>query len=154
MANGFKALRHVGGGNQRYSEYEIAVDAADIFNGDMVIITAGEIVIGATNEAHIGTFVGCMFVNAAGEQKFSPYWTASPGATEIKGLVNEDKGVSYNVVDTSGALTVGALCDLDYTAGSPKTGQSAAGVGASTNGDFQVLSIVDADNDRVEIKIV
>ncbi len=154
MANGFKALRHVGGGVQRYSEYGItAASAPAIFNGDMVILTSGKILKAATNEAHLGAFVGCMYKNAKGEQIFSPNWPADTAATNVKGLICEDPEVTYAV--TSGVtLTVGALCDLVPGSGTASTGASTGSVTTSTNGDFVVKSILDATNKLYEVKIV
>jgi len=155
MANGFKALRHVGGGVARLSQYTISAAAPAIFNGDIVKLVAGNILAAVTNELHAGSFVGCMYLNAKGEQKFSPDWPADTAATEITGLINEDSNVSYAVTDSSGALTVGALCDLDTAvAGDASTGASRMAVKASVNGDFKVRSIVDATNNIVEVVIV
>ena len=147
MSNGFKALRHSGGGNQRLFEY--AIDPANtttIWNGDMVILNAGNVEQAATNTAMIGTFLGCMFVNARGEQKFSPYWDGVANQTECKAIVSEDDEMSYKVVDDSGALTVGALCDLvDNGSENPTIGASTMSVGASTNGDFSVRKVLGVD---------
>jgi len=135
MSNGFKALRHVGGGCQRLSEYPMADDAGDMFNGDLVKLVAGELVPAAPADTNTGTFLGCMYVNAQGEQKFSPYWTASPGATEISGLVSGDVGVSYKV-ETDVALVPGSVAIMVVGVGNPKTGSStqsaAAGAGNLT----------------------
>jgi len=158
MSNGFKALRHVGGGVQRYSEVGIAqAYTTAIFNGDMVKMNGGNAELAATNETMVGTFVGVMYVSNTGEQVFSPYWpgaAAAPGSTEIKAIVSDDTKITYKVKDSTGSLVAGDLCDLDYTAGTAKLGQSAAEVGASTNGDFRVRSVLNDGLDSVEIDIV
>jgi len=155
MSNGFKALRHESGHSQ-LSEYDIdPTNTETIWNGDMVILTAGKIVQAATNEAHVGTFVGCMYVAADGSQQFSPYWNGVAGSTDVRGLVSDTSGTSYVVTDSSGTLTVGALCDLVDGGGEVASiGASTMTVGASTNGDFSVKSIVDAAANTVEIVIV
>jgi len=124
MANGFKALRNVGGGCQRLSEYSMADDAADMFNGDLVKLVAGELAPADPADTNTGTFLGCMFVNAQGEQKFSPYWTASAGATEISAVVSGDVNVSYKV-ETNVALVPGSAALMVVGTGDPKTGSSA-----------------------------
>lgn len=158
MANGFKALRHVGGGVQRYSAYGIAAtDIAPIFNGDMVKEVGGDVSLAATNEIMVGTFVGVMYVDNKGAQIFSPYWpgaAAAPGATKIEALVSADPKVTYAVEDASGILAAGSLCDLVYAPGSTVNGQSAAQVGASVNGDFKVRGVRDASLNLVEVEIV
>jgi len=147
MANGFKALRHVGGGVSRLTEYPIASELAEnIFNGDMVFLNSGNLEPAVTNEAHIGSFLGVMFVNSQGEQKFSPAWVSGTAGTEIKALVNADANTSYKVADTaSSALSVGDPCDLVSTAGNLKLGKSNFSVGDNTNTDFTVLSVLDSE---------
>jgi hypothetical protein len=156
--NGFKASRHVGGGVQRYSQVGIAAAyATAIYNGDMVKMNGGDAELAATNETMVGTFVGVMYVSNNGAQIFSPYWpgaAAAPGATEIKALVSDDTKITYKVEDGSAALVAGDLCDLDYVAGTAKLGQSAAKVGASTNGDFRVRSVLNDGLNSVEVDIV
>lgn len=160
MANGFKALRHVGGGVTRYASYEIADNQTDIiYNGAMVTLANGKIDLAGTADGNaiVGTFVGCMYVDNTGAQKFSAFWpgsAATPNATEIQGLVIEDRSTSYAVEDGTAGLTVGAPCDLDDTtnaAGSTKTGQSSATVTTNANSNFVVKSIVDANNNIVEV---
>jgi len=123
MSNGFKAYRHTSGGCQRLSEYPIDVAGADMFNGDLVMLTAGLIVPAGTTDGNLGTFVGCMYVAANGEQKFSPYWTASPGATDIRGLVSADVGVTYKV-ESDNVAVPGAKVILVVAAGNPTIGSS------------------------------
>lgn len=157
MANGFKALRHVGGGVQRLSERPIA-DAytANLFNGDMVTLNAGSVELAVDTDTDVvGTFLGCMYVNAQGSQVFSPYWPASTaGATDRKALINEDAGISYKVECLTGALAVGDTADLANAAnGNPKTGQS--GMTAVAGDQFTVIRILEvgAVNDLIEVTI-
>lgn len=156
MANGFKALRHVGGGVQRYIELPIKSGyAANIFNGDAVEITtdAGYVNAAAATAGvqDIGVFVGCMYVNAQGEQKFSPMWPTGTVATEAKALVSGDNGVSYKVqADAVTQASVGAACDLVATAGNVKVGSSGMTVAVGA-GAFTIRSILDDANNIVEV---
>ena len=156
MANGFKAHRHSGGGTMRLAGYPILTTyATSIWNGDMVFLNAGNVEQGITNTAHVGTFLGCKYVEADGSIKFSPYWPGvSDGKTEIEAIIGEDTNVTYAVTDSSGALAVGDACDVVNTGSEDATiGASTMTVGASTNADFTVVRILDATNNIVEVKI-
>jgi len=151
MANGFKALRHVGGGVQRYSELPIDVATPAIYNGDVVSIVAGKLARATAGAGAVeGSFVGCMYINAKGEQKFSANWPAEAGATVINGLFNYDKEVSYKV-DGAALLAVGAGCDLVSGAGNAALGTSADTVAAGTASDFVVRSVIDPVNFVFEV---
>lgn len=156
MANGFQALRHVGGGAQRYIELPMksAYDT-NIFSGDAVEITtdAGYVNAAAATGAaqDIGVFAGVMFVNAQGEQKFSPMWLADTVGSDIRALVSGDKGVSYKVqADAVTDASVGLACDLVATAGTVATGLSGMTVAVGA-GAFTIRKILDATNNIVEV---
>lgn len=150
MSNGFKALRHAHGGNQRLFEYAIdPTNTTTIWNGDMVSLNAsGNVEQGlAADTDLIGTFLGCMYVNARGEQKFSPYWDGVANQTMCKAIVSEDDEMSYKVVDATGALVVGSLCDLvDNGSENPTIGASTMTVGAATTNQFKVRKALGVDD--------
>lgn len=148
MSNGFKASRHVGGGCLRLAEYTIdPTNTTTIWNGDAVSLNGGNIEQGKVDDADlIGTFLGCMYVNARGEQKFSPFWDGVANQSDIRGLVIDDKEESYRVVDASGALAVGDDCDLiDNGSENAAIGASTMTVGASTNAQFKVRKVLGVD---------
>ncbi len=154
--NGFQALRHVGGGAQRYIELPMksAYDT-NIFSGDAVEITtdAGYVnAATATGAAQkIGVFSGCMYTLPTGEQKFSPMWPANTIASDIRALVSGDNGVSYRVqADTVTDASVGSACDLVATAGSTITGLSGMTVAVGA-GAFSIRKILDDANNIVEV---
>ena len=151
MANGFKALRHVGGGVQRYTERPIASTyAANLFNGDMVTLNAGSVELATAADTDlVGSFVGCMYVNAAGSQIFSPNWVASTVGTERTALINEDDGVAYKVyaLDTT-AWAAGTAVDVATAAsGSALTGQSGMTVVANTNNNLVIRKVLETSVD-------
>lgn len=161
MANGFKALHHVGGGTQRYTEYPItAASAAAMYSGDAVQIDATlgtlEIAVGDIATG-IGIFVGCRYVASDGRQVFSPYWPADTGATEAYAMVSEDQGMSYKV--KAAAATQAAVGDKVAVVNND--GENAAlglstqtvTVGA-TNGPFIMRSLLPAEGSDVMIEVV
>jgi len=148
MSNGFKALRHAHGGNQRLFEYAIdPANTTEIWNGDMISLNGGNVEQGlAADTDLIGTFLGCMFVNARGEQRFSPYWDGVANQTDAKAIVSEDDEMSYKVVDDTGALGVGDFCDLVDNGGeNPTIGASTMSVGAATTNQFKVRKALGSD---------
>lgn len=157
MANGFKARRHVGGGCMRLEGRSIdPTYATSIWNGDMVSLNGNNVEQAATNTTMVGTFLGCKYVEADGTIKFSPYWPGvSDGKTDIEAVTIEDPDVLYVVTDSTGALAVGDNCDLlDNGSEDATIGASTMTVTTSTNADFVVKHIVDADNDLVAVAIV
>lgn len=152
MANGFKALRHVGGGVQRLSEYPIAdAYASNLFNGDMVTLNAGSVELSAAADVVTGSFLGCMYVGPKGEQVFSPNWPAALANTsERYALINEDKGVSYKVYALAAAgLAVGDSVDVaTASGGSTLTGASGmTAVARASTSNIVVRKILDEDVD-------
>lgn len=156
MANGFKALRHVGGGVQRYIELPIKSGYdTNIFNGDAVEVTSDPGYVNAAaataGAQDIGVFVGCMYVNAQGEQKFSKMWPADTVATNAFALVSGDNGVSYKVqADAVSQVSVGLACDLVATAGNVSTGESGMTVAVGA-GAFTIRKILDDADNIVEV---
>lgn len=136
MSRGFRALRHVGGGCQRLVEYPMESGySTSIFNGDIVVLNAtGFVELAADSAANIGVFVGVMYVNAQGEQKFAPMWTGATAGTDIQVLVSADVGVTYKVEVSAGTVVAGITGKLVNTAGNVKTGLSAQTFNADDTG--------------------
>jgi len=159
MANGFKALRHVGGGAQRYIEYPLTpASTAAIYNGDAVQIdaTLGTIEIAGLDVATgVGVFIGCRYVNGSGSQIFSNSWPADTAATEAYAIVSADQEVTYKVV--AAAATQAAVGDLFETVdnGSETLGLSTQTVIAGAdNGPWVMVSLLPtASNGDVMIEV-
>lgn len=148
---GLRPLRHLSGGAVRMNEYSIASGYnTNIFTGDPVEKTGTgkniQVAAGG-NVDNLGTFAGCRYVNAAGEQVFSQYWPANTVATNIVALVYDDPNIIFEVqCDTLNEADVGLLADWDDTAGSAATGQSGrsavASTGATTGKSLHILGLV------------
>lgn len=115
-------------GHAQINTYLIASGyAANIFTGDVVeLVTGGTIEIAeGANPDNLGVFAGCRYVNAQGEQVFSPYWPSGTVATQIEAFVYDDPNqIFIGQVDTAALTAVGLLVDWDDGAGSAVTGQS------------------------------
>lgn len=146
---GFRPYRHLNGGDpNRCREYPIATGyATGIFTGDAVkLLSDGTIASAAAADRVLGIFMGCSYVNAAGEQIFSRYWPASTTATDIKASVVDDKGVIFQIMSggTPAQTNVGNLADHVVGTGSTLTGISGASL-SSTMGTadkgFRILGL-------------
>ena len=142
---GFIPYRHLSGGTPgRANEYTIASGyASDIFHGDAVksVGTSKRIQLAAAGNAIRGIFVGCSYVNAQGEQKWSPYWPASTVATEIKAVVIDDPNMTFRAQALAEITEAdeGLLANLNAaTAGNTTTGISAMKVGAHDGSEDQM----------------
>ena len=148
MANGFRALRTVTGGAQQLTEYPLVSGyATSIYNGDLVKLNAGNVELAADTDTNLGTFVGVMYVNAQGEQKFSPMWTGGTVGTDIRVLVSADVGVTYKVEVSAGTVQAGVTGKLVAAAGDDRTGQSretfnADGIGTQAT----IRKVLDQEN--------
>ncbi len=130
------------GGEIRSEEYPIATGyATSIFTGDPVLQHSdGTIIIavgtaGTPSVQTFGVFGGVSYVNAAGQQVFSPYWPASTTATDIKATIYTDPNIVFAIQsDATGAaaVDVGQLCDVEIVAGDTKTGKSKTNLDVST----------------------
>lgn len=122
-ARGFRPQGHA-----KVNSYAIASEyAANIFTGDVVELTADGVIEIAEggNVDNVGVFAGCRYVNAQGEQVFSPYWPSGTAATNIEALVYDDPNQVFVIqADNAAATAVGLLADWDDGAGSTVTGQS------------------------------
>lgn len=162
-AYGLKPIRHMTGGEIRSEEYPIATGyATSIFTGDPVLQHSdGTIIIavgtgGTPSVQTFGVFGGVSYVNASGEQVFSPYWPASTTATDIKAIIYTDPSIVFAIQsDATGvaAADVGQLADVEIVAGSTKTGKSGTNLdmstGSGTTGKhLRILRIIN-DNENV-----
>lgn len=129
-AYGLRAIRHLTGGEVRFSPYTITSGyAANIYEGDPVmLVSAGTLQIAPGGTANaIGVFAGCEYVDAAGLQKFSKFWPAGTTATNIVAFVYDDPNIVYSVqADATGVqlADVGAMADWLVVAGAPQLGIS------------------------------
>lgn len=151
---GLRPIRHMSGGVVSTNEYTIATGyATSIFFGDVVQgVADGSIVQAeAGNVDNLGVFAGCSYVNATGEQIFSPYWPASTTATNIKAFVYDDPNIIFAIQsDATGAAAADKHngADWEVVAGDTKTGRSkwnldvSAGL-ATTGKALRILRVID-----------
>ena len=150
---GLRAIGHISGGSVRLRRYSIAsAYGTDIYHGDVVEMTGTGTNIAkaaAANADNLGVFVGCRYVNASGEQKFSPYWPASTVATQIVALVYDDPNIIYEVqCDTLAEGDIGTLVDWNVGTGSALNGTSGlyADIGAGTATTDKALRLLNLVN--------
>ena len=82
----------------------------------------------------LGIFRGCKFTNSSGEVVFSSYFPTATVSSDIVAFVEDDPDTLFEVQCT-GSLAqtaVGNNVELAYTAGSTKTGMSAAEISSTT----------------------
>lgn len=164
--HGFQALRHISGGCIAMNEYAISTSyTTKIYNGDPVVLSSGLVTLaGADASAVLGIFMGVMFVNAKGEQVFSPYWDGVAGSTEIKALVYDDPNITFKVQSTQ-ALTVAnvgtAYANVAGTGMLPSIGRSTASMGAADSNNIWTLrgilplsDNVGDDNTNLEVEVI
>jgi hypothetical protein len=136
------------------NRYPIAVSyTTAIYKGDLVeMANDGTITASAAaNADNLGVFAGCEYKDPTGAKKFSPYWPGTASCTEIFALVYDDPNIIFEIQsDATGAAAadVGQLVDIEYVAGSTKTGISAVNADvsagtATTNMTLRILRIVD-----------
>ncbi len=140
---GFMPNKHQAGGcPQRVNAYEIADGyATAIYSGDLVRsdATAGGTTIekaaADTTTRVLGIFVGCQYVTADGDVKWSQYWPASQALatnTVATALVMDDPALEYVAqITTVAAGDVGAAFDFNVGTGSAVTGRSGAYIDAA-----------------------
>lgn len=133
----------------------------DIFNGDMVTLSAGYVVrathpVNTTNQT-IGVFLGCTYTNPTTKQKlFAQNYPALTTAGDIYAYVVDDPDTLFKVAATTaaGAATIGSVSSIllgqnlagNTLTGSVATGNSFTGVvGAAANtasAGFRVVDLV------------
>jgi hypothetical protein len=121
------------------SIYAIASgDARNIFNGDLVKVSAGLIeVVSASDDFAVGVFTGVSY-EQDGEPKFAQHWTASTSASNIKAYVDDDIRSTY-FIQADASVSIGDINVKNFGvtlgAGSTVTHQSGFGVKAATRTD-------------------
>ncbi len=155
---GLKPVRHMSGGNIQSEEYPIATGyATAIYTGDPVLQHSdGSIIIavgtgGTPSTQTFGVFGGVDYVDASGNQKYSPYWPASTTATSIKAHIYTDPNIIFAIQsDATGvaAADIGQLADVEIVAGDAKTGKSKTNLdmstGSATTGKhLRILRLID-----------
>ena len=120
-----------------------ALMPSNIFTGDPIkCYPAGTIVpcTASTTEKMNGVFQGISYVDSAGDQKFSRYWTGGSTATDIKVYISDDPQQTY-FIQADAACTASAgyaghsSANVDFAAGSggsTKTGTSSVVLDANT----------------------
>lgn len=126
---GFVPSRHMSGSPIRTNKYTITSGLAEnIFNGDLVILTADGVITphSATEVNNLGVFAGVSYTASDGSYKFSEYWPSGTTGTNIIAYVYDDPYIVYKVQsDGSPAQTnIGNCADVAADAGSTTTGQS------------------------------
>ena len=115
---------------------------AAIYKGDPVKLTGTTDVvnIAAANDAILGVFVGCEYVDVDGKPVYKPYWPGTTtGATGIKFWVLDDPAIMYEIqsVGSEANTAIAASADFVIAAGSTYTGVTgtylAASAGAVSN---------------------
>ena len=153
---GFRSVGKKGGAphNNGTTEYEIASGATgNIFSGDPVkMLNTGTILVAGAATTLLGIFRGCKFTNSSGEVVFSSYFPTATVSSDIVAFVEDDPDTLFEVQCT-GSLAqtaVGNNVELAYTAGSTKTGMSAAEISsttAATTAQFRIVGFsTDPDN--------
>ena len=127
---GFVPSRHMSGSPIRTNKYTITSGLAEnIFNGDLVVLTADGVITPHTAEEtnNIGVFAGVSYTASDGSYKYSEYWPSGTTGTNIIAYVYDDPYIVYKVQsDGSPAQTnIGNCADVVAGTGSTTTGQSA-----------------------------
>ena len=150
---GFRSVGKKGGGvaNGGVTEYSIASGATgDIFSGDPVkMLNTGTILVAGAATTLLGIFRGCKFTNSSGEVVFSSFYPTATVSSDIVAFVEDDPDTLFEV-QCAGSLAqtdVGLNAELSYTAGSTKTGMSAAELSATTAATTAQFRIVGFSTD-------
>ena len=104
---GFRPINRVDGMPYAGSTRSYAIDpAADIFNGDLVVLVGGVIqpFTGTDSGFPLGVFMGCSYTNSMSQTVYGQYYPA--GAADGIAKVVVDDQAAYQVVVTDGAGNV------------------------------------------------
>jgi len=132
-----------------------------LFNGDLVTLSAGYVVLAtypvSTTNTTVGVFLGCYYTNPTTKQRlFSQYYPGNITAGDITAIIGDDPDqvMKIAVTTTAGGTTIGSASSIlvgANMAGGTQTGSASTGnssmsvVGASANasgGGFRVLNLV------------
>lgn len=164
---GFKPVQKLGGtpyaGSVRHYKFDPAGYGTAVYNGALVYMkgtgyielvsatgedgTTNAFPAGTTLTGALGVFVGCSYVNSAGQTVFSQYYPAS--ALNAVAYVVDDPTVVFQVQASSaiGQAEIGANVHMlsgAITTGSATTGNSTAavnGTSLTTTAPFRIVGI-------------
>lgn len=115
--------------------------AAAIYKGDPVKIdTTSGVIIAGVNDAILGVFAGCEYVDVDGKPNVKPYWPGSTsGATNVTFYVYDDPFIEYDVQSgingtALAATAVGDSADSVIATGSTYTGVTGSYLSATLSG--------------------
>lgn len=162
---GLNPARKVGSApdNKGLTTYKIASGyATALGQGDPVSLVSGVLIRGANSAVEsIGVFQGVKYVNSTGDYVFSNYWPASTVATEIEALVMDDPNATFHAVADAAVTSVvpGEIYALNISNADAFTKQSTMTVDvgatvAATLGQVKVVSVVDEENQVLEVVLV
>lgn len=150
---GARAVFHPSGTIRTETFFPTAINATACYKGDPVKLTGGTDVvsIAAANDAFIGIFDGCKYIDATGKPVYSPYWPASlSGVTGIEWYVITDITTVFEIqnggADAALAADIGDSADFVIAAGNTNTGTSGsylntARKGAAAVGNFRIMGL-------------
>lgn len=133
--------------------YSIASGASAIYEGDLVKTTATAdahgrpgIAVGAATDVFRGVFQGCEYT-LDGERRWSNYWPANSGATDIVAYVYDDPLTIFSIQADEDivAADINNKADIIAGAGSTATGMSGFELDSSNIGSGDNLLIVALD---------
>ena len=149
---GFQPINRVDGMPYAGATRQYAINsAANIFHGDLVTLSQGEIYpfTGTTSGYPLGVFMGAQYTNSMGQTIQGQYYPA--GASNGIGYVVVDDQAAYKVVVLDGsdavdstltATVIGANIAVSQGAGgNTTTGDSSQGVLAGSENDTATLPI-------------
>ncbi len=146
--DGARVYGHLTGGVLRYApaiHRILSTYNTSIFSGDFVKrVTDGTIEQAAATDRILGVFAGCEFVDAAGNQQYSPYWPANQVATQIKANVISDPTVLWQIQSAGSTVEadIGELTDIVVGTGSTTSGRSAMEANGTTGTGAAQLRIM------------
>ena len=132
-----------------------------LYNGDLVTLSAGYVVIAtypvSTTNTTVGVFLGCYYTNPTTKQRlFSQYYPGNVTAGDITAIIGDDPDqvMKVAVTTTASGTTIGSASSIlvgvnmagGTQTGSASTGNSSMSVVSATattsGGGFRVLNLV------------
>jgi hypothetical protein len=176
--NGLNPARTDGSGpdNKGMREYTLPDGfASDIGLGDILILNAGQIDKGDDGDTAnaIGVFMGVEYVKADGQPTNAPFW---PGGTNtgdgndplVKVLADPrasftakgnasvaavQAGQIYSMTDSAATATFPITVDTAIGRSNGEVDITAGAIAAADSIDVEVLKVIDADNDVLEVRL-
>lgn len=146
---GARAVYHPSGSIRTETFFPSTVPSSAIYKGDLVKLSGdGDVIqISAANDASIGVFDGCEYIDTTGKPVYSPYWPASlPTVTGMKFYVITDLDTVFEIQSggSVAATAIGDSADVVVAAGNANTGISASYLnttlkGAAAVGNFRIM---------------